>query len=154
MELVYLPNRKPSAFILKTITFGIHPNVKVSRAGLLSNVPCICWYIYFWNLQFLNNVIINKIKKIYEINWRKFQGNTWRLPNNKKRMNLYSFHGNVMTKSVVTRMSFRLDKDVETYLLKSRSDDNEKMSFNRQFIRGLTFIKKIIYTTLPFLKLL
>jgi hypothetical protein len=69
-------------------------------------------------------------------------------------MNLYSFHGNVMTKSVVTRMSFRLDKDVETYLLKSRSDDNEKMSFNRQFIRGLTFIKKIIYTTLPFLKLL
>jgi hypothetical protein len=51
-----------------------------------------------------------------------------------------------MTKSVVTRMSFRLDKDVETYLLKSRSDDNEKMSCYRQFIRGLTFKKKIIYT--------
>jgi hypothetical protein len=39
-----------------------------------------------------------------------------------------SFHENAMKKSVVTRMSLRSDKDVETYLLKSRSDDNEKMS--------------------------
>ena len=31
-----------------------------------------------------------------------------------------------MKKSVVSRMSLRSDKDVETYLLKSRSDDNEK----------------------------
>jgi hypothetical protein len=46
----------------------------------------------------------------------------------KKRLNLYSFEGNVMHKSVVTRMSLRSDKDVETYLLKSWSDDNEKMS--------------------------
>jgi hypothetical protein len=30
-------------------------------------------------------------------------------------------------------------KDVETYLLKSRSDDNEKMSCYRQFIRGFDF---------------
>jgi hypothetical protein len=45
-----------------------------------------------------------------------------------KRLNLYSFYENVMKKSVVTRMSLRSDKDVETYLLKSRSDDNEKMS--------------------------
>ena len=30
-------------------------------------------------------------------------------------------------------------KDVETYLLKSRSDDNEKMSCCRQFIRGFNF---------------
>jgi hypothetical protein len=44
----------------------------------------------------------------------------------KKRLNLYSFYGNVMKKSVVSRMSLRSDKDVETYLLKSRSDDNEK----------------------------
>jgi hypothetical protein len=44
-------------------------------------------------------------------------------------------------------MSLRLDKDVETYLLKSRSDDNERMSCNRQ---TLTFIKKIIYATFPF----
>ena len=44
----------------------------------------------------------------------------------KKRLNLYSFDGNVMKKLVVTRMSLRSDKDVETYLLKSRSDDNEK----------------------------
>ena len=44
----------------------------------------------------------------------------------KKKMNLCSFYGNVMKKSVVTRMSLRSDKDVETYLLKSRSDDNEK----------------------------
>jgi hypothetical protein len=45
----------------------------------------------------------------------------------KKRLNLYSFYGNVIKKSVVTRMSLRSDKDVETYLLKSRSDhgDNE-----------------------------
>jgi hypothetical protein len=44
----------------------------------------------------------------------------------KKRLNLYSFYGNVMKKSVVSRMSLPSDKDVETYLLKSRSDDNEK----------------------------
>ena len=44
----------------------------------------------------------------------------------KKRLNLYSFYGNVMKKSVVSRMSLRSNKDVETYLLKSRSDDNEK----------------------------
>jgi hypothetical protein len=29
----------------------------------------------------------------------------------KKRLNLYSFYGNVMNKSVVTRMSLRSDKD-------------------------------------------
>jgi hypothetical protein len=40
----------------------------------------------------------------------------------KKRLNLYSFYGNVMKNSVVTRMSLRSDKDVETYLLKSRSE--------------------------------
>jgi hypothetical protein len=44
----------------------------------------------------------------------------------KKRLNLYSFYGNVMKKSVVSRISLRSDKDVETYLLKSPSDDNEK----------------------------
>jgi hypothetical protein len=43
----------------------------------------------------------------------------------KKRLNLYSFYRNVMKKSVVTGMSLRSDKNVETYLLKSRSDDNE-----------------------------
>ena len=46
----------------------------------------------------------------------------------KKRLTLYGLYGNVMKKSVVTRMSLRSDKDVGTYLLKSRSDDNEKMS--------------------------
>jgi hypothetical protein len=50
------------------------------------------------------------------------------LPNFKKRLNLYSFYGNAMKKSVVTRMSLRFDKDVDTYLLKGRSDDNEKIS--------------------------
>jgi hypothetical protein len=54
----------------------------------------------------------------------------------KKRLNLYSFYENVMKKSVVTRMSLHSDKDVETYLSKSRSDDNEKMSCYRQFKRG------------------
>jgi hypothetical protein len=44
----------------------------------------------------------------------------------KKGLNLYNFYGNVMNKSVVSRMSLRSDKDVETYLLKSRSDDNEE----------------------------
>jgi hypothetical protein len=58
----------------------------------------------------------------------------------KKRLNLYSFYGNVMKKSVVTlRMSLRSHKDVETYLLKIGSDDNEKMSCYRQFIRGFNF---------------
>ena len=33
-------------------------------------------------------------------------------------------------------------KDVETYLLKSRSDDNEKISGYRQFIRGFKFYKE------------
>jgi hypothetical protein len=36
----------------------------------------------------------------------------------KKRLNLNSFYGNVMKKSVVTRMSLRSEKDVEKYLLK------------------------------------
>ena len=60
----------------------------------------------------------------------------------KKRLNLYSFYGNVMKKSVITRMSLRSDKDVEKYLLKSRSDDNEKMSCYRQFNRGFKFYKE------------
>ena len=60
----------------------------------------------------------------------------------KKRLNLHSFYGNVMKKSVVTRMSLRSDKDVETYLLKSRSGDNEKMSCYRQFNRGFNFYKE------------
>ena len=64
-----------------------------------------------------------------------------------KKNELVQFLRNVMKKSVVTRMSLRLDKDVETYLLKSRSGDNERMSCNRQ---TLTFKKKIIYTTFPF----
>ena len=51
-----------------------------------------------------------------------------------KRLNLYSFYGNAMKKSAVSRMSLRSDKDVETHLLKSWSDDNEKMSCYRQFI--------------------
>jgi hypothetical protein len=55
-----------------------------------------------------------------------------------KRLNLYSFYGNAMKKSTVSRMSLRSDKDVETYLLKSRSDDNEKMSCYRQFNRVFT----------------
>ena len=41
----------------------------------------------------------------------------------------------------ITRMSLRSDKDLKTYLLKSRSDDNEKMSCYRQFIRGFNFYK-------------
>ena len=53
-----------------------------------------------------------------------------------------SFYGNAMKKKVVTRMSLRSDKDVETYLLKSRSDDNERMSCYRQFIRGFNFYKE------------
>ena len=36
------------------------------------------------------------------------------------------------------RMSLCSDKDVETYLLKSRSDDTEKMSCYRQFNRVFT----------------
>jgi hypothetical protein len=36
----------------------------------------------------------------------------------KKRLNLYSFYGNVMKKSVVTRMSLHSEIDVEKYLLK------------------------------------
>jgi hypothetical protein len=39
-------------------------------------------------------------------------------------------------------MSLHSDKDVEMYLLKSRSDDNEKMSCYRQFIRGFNFYKE------------
>jgi hypothetical protein len=33
-------------------------------------------------------------------------------------------------------------QDVETYLLKCRSDDNEKMSCYRQFIRGFNFYEE------------
>ena len=58
-----------------------------------------------------------------------------------KKLNLY-IYGNVMKKSVVSRMSLRSDKDVETYLLKSWSDDNEKMSCYRQFIGVFNFYKE------------
>jgi hypothetical protein len=47
----------------------------------------------------------------------------------KKRLNLYSFYGNVMKKISGNKnelRELRSDKDVETHLLKSRSDDNEK----------------------------
>jgi hypothetical protein len=46
-------------------------------------------------------------------------------------------------------MSLRSDKDVETYLLKSRSDDNEKMSFYRKFNRGLNFNKENYIHEIP-----
>jgi hypothetical protein len=62
---------------------------------------------------------------------------------------LVQFLRNVMKKSVVTRMSLRSDKDVETYLLKSRSDDNEKMSFYRKFNRGLNFNKENYIHEIP-----
>ena len=41
-------------------------------------------------------------------------------------------------------MSLCSDKDVATYLLKSRSDDNEKMSCYRHFIKFYKK-KKVIY---------
>lgn len=47
-------------------------------------------------------------------------------------------------------MSLRSDKDVETYLLKSWSDDNEKMSCYRQFIRGFNFYKENYIHDIPF----
>ena len=47
-------------------------------------------------------------------------------------------------------MSLRSDKDVETYLLKSRSDDNEKMSCYRQFIRVFNFCKENYVHEIPF----
>jgi hypothetical protein len=68
----------------------------------------------------------------------------------KTRLNLYSFYGNVMKKSVVTRMSVHSDKDVETYLLKSRSDDIENMSCYRQFNRGFNFYKENYIHDIPF----
>ena len=68
----------------------------------------------------------------------------------KKRLNLYSFYGNVMKTSVVTRMSLLSDKYVETYLLKSRSDDNDKMSCYRQFNRGFNFYKDNYIHDIPF----
>ena len=40
-------------------------------------------------------------------------------------------------------MSLRSDKDVETYLLKSRSDDNEKWAAIDSSLEALTFIKKL-----------
>jgi hypothetical protein len=42
------------------------------------------------------------------------------------------------------------EKDVETYLLKSRSDDNEKMSCYRQFNRGFNFYKENYIYDIPF----
>jgi hypothetical protein len=47
-------------------------------------------------------------------------------------------------------MSLRSDKDVETYLLKCRSDDNEKMSCYRQFIRVFNFYKEDYIHDIPF----
>ena len=62
----------------------------------------------------------------------------------------WTFYGNVMKKSVVSRMSLRSDKDVETYLLKNRSDDNEKMSCYRQFIKVFNFYKENYIHDIPF----
>ena len=42
------------------------------------------------------------------------------------------------------------EKDVETYLLKSRSDDNEKMSCYRQFNRVFNFYKENYIYDIPF----
>ena len=64
----------------------------------------------------------------------------------KTRLNLYSFYGNVMEKSVVTRMSLSSDKDVETYLLESRSE----MSCYRQLNRGFNFYKENYIHDIPF----
>ena len=64
----------------------------------------------------------------------------------KTRLNLYSFYGNVMKKSVVTRMSLSSDKDVETYLLKSRSE----MSCYRQLNRDFNFYKENYIHDIPF----
>ena len=61
----------------------------------------------------------------------------------------WTFYGNVMKKSVVTRMSLRSDKDVGTYLLKSRSDDNEKMICYRKFNRGFNFYKENYIHDIP-----
>ena len=66
-----------------------------------------------------------------------------------KKLNLY-IYGNVMKKSVVSRVSLRSDKDVKTYPLKSRSDDNEKMSCYRQFIRVFNFYKENYIHEIPF----
>ena len=44
----------------------------------------------------------------------------------------------------------RFDKDVETYLLKSRSEDNETMSCYRQFNRGFNFNKENYIHGIPF----
>ena len=68
----------------------------------------------------------------------------------KKRLNLYSFYGNIMKKSVVKKMSVCSDKDVGTYLLKGRSDDNEKMSCYRKFNRGFNFYKENYIHDIPF----
>ena len=72
----------------------------------------------------------------------------------KKRLNLHSFYGNVMKKSVVTRMSLRSEKDVEKYLLKKGQMTMKKWAAIDSSIEALNFIKKIIYTTFPFFKLL
>ena len=72
----------------------------------------------------------------------------------KKRLNLNSFYGNVMKKSVVTRMSLRSEKDVEKYLLKKGQMTMKKWAAIDSSIEALNFIKKIIYTTFPFFKLL
>ena len=68
----------------------------------------------------------------------------------KKKLNMYSFYGNVMKKPVVSRMSLRSDKDVETYLLKSRSDDNETMGYYSQLIRVFNFYKENYIHETPF----
>ena len=47
-------------------------------------------------------------------------------------------------------MSLRSDKDIGTYLLKSRSDDNEKMNCYRQFTRGFYFYKENYIHDIPF----
>ena len=47
-------------------------------------------------------------------------------------------------------MSLLSDKDLETYLLKSRSDDNAKMSCYWKFNRGFNFYKENYIHDIPF----
>ena len=69
----------------------------------------------------------------------------------KKKNELVQFLRKCNEKISGNKMSLRSDKDVETYLLKSRSDDNEKkLAAIDSSIEALTFIKKIIYTTFSF----
>jgi hypothetical protein len=67
----------------------------------------------------------------------------------KENIPAFSVQGKSRSISVLQKNLVTIIQNI-SYLLKSRSDDNEKMSCYRQFIRGFNFYKENYIHDIPF----